>query len=581
MGKYHRITPVNTKRSTFFRTNLPALSCAALAVLVRLIGWLSFHTSILFAPAETGGHDRSVYLQAIKQIANGSFWPQGSFDYLPLYPWLIGLLTSWFGHPLMTAAFFGVAADTATTFLIVTFALRLGAPRCTATTAGCLYAAYPLAAIYSLLTMPNSVNAFGVTLFAWIVYRIGQSVTRPRLLVFASAGLFAGIMALGFAGLLPIAAAVAVFFALRFRSLMIPAIFLAAFALPIAPVALHNTRAEGQFVLLTTHGGFNLYMGNHPEATGYPLRVKNFRMTARLMLEDAHAFAEQQTGETLSKAASSGWWSEQAKTFWRERPLTTVLLTAKKLMLFWNFRDVDDLRLLEQLRITDPSPHRWTGTPFVLFGLLGLIGLIYARGATAPRLVLVVGMIGLVMFFITARYRLTFIPLMALLGAAGMPGLWHGLRSHPFPHATLFVTFAAVVFFPFYLRDQRPVDHYNAAIQLMQAGRDTKAMMVVDAGLAIAPEYAELYFARGNLFFKQGRYSDAATSYTQSLSRNPNQPTAVFNLALSLARNGDFCGARNALLEMQRAGMPIDERSQALFKDVQAGCESTGTTPSP
>jgi len=539
-----------------------------------MIFWSSFHASMLFAPAESGGHDRSVYLQAINRIASGLFWPEGSFDHLPLYPWLIGFLSSLFGHPLVTAAVFGVACDAATTWLIVLFALRLGAPRKLAVIAGCLYAVYPLAVIYSLMTMPNSLNALGLTLFAWLTHRIWISTNQPDWKSVGALGLFAGIMTLGFAGLLPIAVAVAVLFAIRYRSLITPLVFLIAFALPITPVARFNSQAEGQLVLLTTHGGFNLYMGNHREATGYPLKVKNFRMTARLMLEDAHSFAEQQTGRDLSKAASSTWWSQQARTYWIERPFGALMLTIKKAALFWNYRDVDDLRILEQLRITDPAVHGWSGTPFAIFGVIGLIGLLYARGATVPRLIFLIGATGLILFFITARYRLTFIPLMAILGAAGVPAWWAETRQKPARHIPVFIAILIIVFFPFYIRDQRPVDHYNAAIHLMQAGRETQALSVVDAGLVIAPENAELHFARGNLFFKQGRYRDAAASYAQALSLNPNQPTAVFNLALSLTREGNYCGARDALLEMQRAGLPIDERSQALFRDVSAGCET-------
>lgn len=227
-------------------------------------------------------------------------------------------------------------------------------------------------------------------------------------------GLLAGVFALGFAGMLLMSGAAAILIAWRFRSIVLPLLFLCGVALPIAPISIHNTRAEGQFILLTTHGGFNFYMGNHREATGYPLRVKHFRLTARAMLEDAHAYAEQQTGYLLSKAESSGWWSDQARLFWRECRFNTLLLSGKKIFLFWNFRDVDDMRMLEQLRITDPVFHHWTGTPFALFGIMGLIGFFYARGAPAPRLMLLTGMAGLVLFFITARYRLTLVPLMAI-----------------------------------------------------------------------------------------------------------------------------------------------------------------------
>lgn len=58
-----------------------AIACATLSVIVRITAWITFRHSVLFAPAELGDHDRSVYLQAIRHMADGTFRPTGSFEY--------------------------------------------------------------------------------------------------------------------------------------------------------------------------------------------------------------------------------------------------------------------------------------------------------------------------------------------------------------------------------------------------------------------------------------------------------------------------------------------------------------------
>jgi len=555
------------------RTWIPPAACAGIAMVIRLLALRIYERSALLQLPSGSTHDRSIYTEAIQRVASGHLWPNGAFEYLPLYPWLMGLLAAVFGSSTMVISLAGIACDAATTTLIVVFARRLGASMWTAVIAALLYAAYPLAVLYSIISMPNTLNALGITAFAFCGHHLISDPNRPisRWPMFAL-GLFAGVLTLGFAGMLLIVACVAACLLWKSKSIVAVLLLLVGTALPIVPVAIHNSRAEGQPVLLTTHGGLNLYMGNHEKATGYPLRILDFRMSAKAMLEDAHRHAEQSTGQSMSQAESSAWWSGQAQTFWREHPIRAVMLTIKKLALFWNHLDVDDLRILEQLRITEAAFRYWPGTPFAVFGILGLTGLFFARHTPVPRITLLAGMIGLVMFFITARYRLTFVPLMAVLGAAGLTGLFAELKIKRLARTLWLIPIAGFVLFPFPLRDQRPVDHYNAAIQLMTAGRDALAMDVINRGIAIDPNFSDLYLARGNLLFKQERYEEAVDAFSLALNRNPNQPSAVYNLALSIAKSGDYCGARDALIEMQSRRMPIDQRARSLFADLESAC---------
>ncbi len=553
---------------------LPLLGVALLALLVRWIAWLFFRDSVLYVPPETSGHDRSIYLLAIQRIADGKFWPDGAFEYLPLYPWIAGLFASLTGHPLEAAALLGAICDSATAVLIVVLARRVGASTMAATIAGALYAAYPLAAIYSILTMPNTLNGLGIIAFALVGHRLWSRATTTRHAALFLLGILGGIVALGFAGMLMMAGFTAAAFSFRDRSFRPAMLIVAGLILVLLPVIIHNSRAEGRLTMLTTHGGFNVYMGNHREATGYPLRIRDFRMTAKEMLEDAHRYAEQQSGKPLTRSESSAWWSSQARAFWMEHPLEALFLTARKAALFWNRTDMDDLRVLETLRITDPVFQRWYGTPFAVFGFAGLIGLFYSRQSTIPKLMLLAGMIGLMMFFITARYRLALVPLMAVTGAAGFPFWLQHIASREWKHMAGTAAMALVVLLPVQVRDQRPIDHYNAATQLLNAGRIERADAVVQAGLEIAPGYAELHFAKGSVLFKQQQYQAAADSFEQSLAIKPNQPTAAFNLALSLARAGDYCGARDAILRMQQRQIPTDDRMRQLLRDVSAACDA-------
>src|SRR5207245_745584 len=132
------------------------------------------------------------------------------------------------------------------------------------------YAFYPVAIIYSVMTMANTMNAFLVILFVKLTYTsfssalgitpttngsppcpYGGNLKRWFLL-----GFLAGITALSFAGMFLMYFAFLAYCgtrSLREQKFSIQpfAISLLGLLLPILPVTLHNWRSEHQFVLVT------------------------------------------------------------------------------------------------------------------------------------------------------------------------------------------------------------------------------------------------------------------------------------------------------------------------------------------
>ena len=543
-----------------------------LAISVRIWFIGAFSASPMYEP-HPGAHDRTLYHEAAKAVAAGDIWPDGAFEYLPLYPWVLGAGYAIFGDSLLVPAGLGLACEAVTVWLIVLLARRLGARWWMALPAAGLYALYPLAVVYSPLTMPNTLNAMLVTAWAWAMQRMDSR----RMAWCAGAGLVGGVTALGFAAALTVAGAFLLWEGIRgVRARAAPwrgmAVFAVAFAVPILPVAVHNSKAEGSFVLLTTHGGFNFYMGNHERATGYPVRVRDFRMTARAMLEDAHRAAELEVGRSLSRAESSAWWTEQGRAYWRANPLEAAGLTLKKAALFWNFRDVDDLRMREQLELTDGLFAGWWWPGFALFSVLGIVGLLFARNAVAPKIVLLSGMVSLVLFFITARYRLTLIPVMAALGASGLSALWPMARV-PVRRALWLIPAVLVIGFPFQVRDLRVFDYYNASVQVLGAGRAEQALALSREGLAIDPANADLYHAQGGALAQLDRYEEAAQAFQWTVTLNPRHATGRYNLALSLARLGQVCEAADVLGPWVEA-VPQDRRAAQLYADLRQLCDN-------
>ena len=537
-------------RDAIKRLDATALAAAALALAVRILFLSGFAATPLFLHVE-GGHDRSIYHQAAQLVAAGQVWPDGSFAFLPLYPWVLGLLYFIAGPSLLAAAGLGLLCDTVTTFLLVRLARRLGASAPWAGLGGLLYACYPRAVVYATLTMPTALNILLVTALALGLAPTGPRSTRR----WAALGLLAGLAGLGYPAVWP-ALLIIMVVTLIGRGGAGPArrqalVLLAAALLPVLPVVIHNTRAEGRLTLLTTHGGINVYMGNHEQATGYPLRIRDFRLTATAMLEDAHRAAEAEVGHALTRAESSAWWSGQARAYMRAQPAAYLRLLARKARLFWSGTEVDGLRMVEQVRLMSPRLVVPGWTCFALFSAAGLFGLLRAGPAPAVRLLTWTMVAGVVSLFITTRYRLPLIPLLAAFGAAGLTVLAHDLRQRQrlAGHGLALLAALGLAAWPGGVRDLRSTDHYNASVQWLAAGRITEALAEARSGLALAPNSAELHHAEGSALFRLDQHHEAAQAFARALAQRPTYATARYNLALSLARDGQPCAALSVLKE--------------------------------
>jgi len=607
----------------------PELWVGILAFLVRLWFLEQLAGSPFFEPIP-GGNDRNLYDALAQRVAHGSIFPQGVFESMPLYPWFLGLIYAVAGANLYCAGWIGAFLDAATTMLLVHLAIRLGALRVAATLVGLLYALYPTAIIYSTMTMPNTLNAFLLTGFVMLsgsTLRMNRTPKNPenvipsgseespafsgggferfltsfgmtRKNVFQQSlestlqwfglGLLAGVTALGFAGMLLIFLAWMVYrviVQIQTKQICLPpfAFCLLGFAIPILPVTLHNWRVERQFVLVTAHGGFNFYMGNHEEATGYPVQIEGFRGDAGSLLADARAAAERIEGRKLSAAEFSAHWSRRAWSFILAHPLAELKLLGLKFMKFWNRSEYDDMRLAPMLRLGNvafESPL-WPG--FAWIGWLGLAGLFLARGCGSLKVITATGIIGVLCFFVTARYRLTFAPLLAALGAMGVSEIWKAMgearhseskiknqKSKKIPHGAVFCIAGLVTWSPLPQSDFRALDRYNTAAYLMARGMPREALEQAQKGLMMDQTHPDLHFVAGNALWALGKAREAGAAYTTTIHLKPSHASAHYNLAVVYMELKDPASAsREAALALKfdpqhpHAGEALKEAEEA------------------
>ncbi len=188
-------------------------------------------------------------------------------------------------------------------------------------------------------------------------------------------------------------------------------------ALMVAPLAIRNFAATGEPVLLTSAGGVNFYIGNGPDATGTWLVPHGFRMTQAGMFEDFARAA----GGTEFEAAHSAHWFKKGLEAIADDPLRWLRIMGRKAALFWNKFEVPvnfDISLFEK----HLSSTRFAFIPFFAVGALGLLGMVLAlQGRRAGWLLVVLlgYFAGMILFFVSARYRVAALPCIILFAAFG------------------------------------------------------------------------------------------------------------------------------------------------------------------
>jgi tetratricopeptide (TPR) repeat protein len=546
----------------------------AFVFLVRLIALTRLTSSPLLLPS---GSDMHFYDDWAKQILHGQWTDHHAFYGLPLYPFLLAFLYRIFGYSPFVPGFFQACLDAATSILIYKIVwqiLRTGnRPKHVATfaalTAGLGWCFFIPAQAYSIILMPTSLAVFVLWLLIWQIIRTNTAPSFSRSLLF---GLLIGVTAMGIATILVI---VPLFlWAIFARPLPMPnqssqssfrlrataASLLAGGILAGAsPCWLHNYLADDP-VFLSAHGGINLWLGNNPDATGYP-RFPGLHPAQSLMLRDSINIAEAATGRTLKRSEVSKYWAAKARSYIADNPVAWLKLMAGKIANFWNAFEYDDIGVIAALRepqIIFPGPN------FAVVAALALPGLLFGvrifAGSRPVAAAILLHLAAVLPIFVTERYRIAVVPGLLIFAAIGVSELWTYWSLGRFRRVVVyFVTLLIAVWIVTLPRTEPSlwaVRFYNAGRAALDAGDLPRAQSLLAEAQAYAPDSTEINFALGNLRLAEGNRTEAISIYSAILRSDPAHKGAMTNIGVMALEDGKFAEAadyfRKALEQQPR-----------------------------
>jgi len=309
-----------------------------------------------------------------------------------------------------------------------------------------------------------------------------------------------------------------------------------------SPCWIHNYFVARDPVFLSAHGGINLWLGNNPEATGYP-RFPDLHAGQGEILRDSIDQAETDAGRPLKRSEVSRYWSGKARDYISANPSAWLRLLVRKIGNFWNAFEYDDLGVIAILR---EDGVVFPGIRFALVAVLGLSGAVFSwRAFPASRWItaaVALQFLAILPVFVTERYRLAVVPGLLVLATLGLARLWNRSASGNYGGVALQLGLVAVsawfVTLPRHDPSLWALDAYNSGRFALEANNLPLAEHNLERAHALVPDNAETNFALGNLRFAQGNSPAAKTHYEAALKIDSKHKGALNNLGV-LALNDD------------------------------------------
>ncbi|MDM7913966.1 MAG: hypothetical protein QUU85_01685, partial [Candidatus Eisenbacteria bacterium] len=321
---------------------------------------------------------------------------------------------------------------------------------------------------------------------------------------------------------------------------------LAAFLLVVVPPSVHNTRATGRLSFITVSGGLNLWIGNHPGASG------GYSEPGGLFLEKdptGARSASSMAGRRLDAGEASSFFARKALDFLIHRPGEAARLVARKAGYLFSPAEVPQIESMDRLASEHPllAVLRWIGFPFFLpLALLGIARRRRDRTIRFAASVLLAGAVAHLVFFSTGRYRAAMLPALAVAAGAGVVELLSMIRERQagrllLPRRLWPVALGLLLLLLAPRYDRRTAAawaFHQDGIRYQKLGASRSAAEMFHQALALDPSLGEAWHNLGVIEASEGAVAEAIRDYERALAEIGENPVTLYNLASLYGRIG-------------------------------------------
>ena len=538
------------------------------AFLVKLVVLLQLWNHPLLQPH--GELDTAYYVRLSQQIASeGVLAPIGAFFVSPLYVYFLAAVFA-AGGSLLTAQLIQIVLGAATVALLYATARHWYGER-PALAAAVLAMLTGIFTFNEVLILQSALDPF---LVSCALYALTRTMADGGTGVFAAAGALLGLLALNRPNALvfAVAAAAVVFVRRANRGAVLVTSLLAVLGVNAA----RNYAVSGDLVLIASHGGLNLYIGNHDRADGTYTPVPGITPSIAGQAGDSKRVAESSVGRSLSPGGVSNYFAWRAIDWVVGHPADALRLTIRKLGILLNRVDVP-LNYSYAYYAREPSAFLrvlavgpWLLLPFGVIGLLWPSLRTNRSGYWVWAMFVPVYGAAVVVFFVTDRYRLPlFVPLCAA-AAAALLRFYDLVRTRqfvPMVRPAAAVTAAAFVAFAnLGLDNGIGGEQTRKAVLLIEQGSVDEALRYVGQ---IANDHSHpgvLRFRVAQALLDAGRHADAAPLLAEAMTVDGPRPAIRLALGEALLMTGRAQEAMGHLEAAYESGYAINAAAPLLVR---------------
>lgn len=335
---------------------------------------------------------------------------------------------------------------------------------------------------------------------------------------------------------------------------------------PIIPITLRNYIASGEWVLISTYFGENLFIGNNPEADGttpwnqYLQKLEGTgNWTARDYVNVVKGLGKELGIKDLKHADASKIFTQKAIEYIKTHPKETIIQVLKKAILLWCPIEITcnkvvyyEIKHYPPLKYLPTFP--WAGGLFIAGTLLLFFNmksglnkesistlLFSSSGSYSTELLLLIYLFiitylgSFLMFFVNGRARVPVLPLFFLIGANFIYFLWVCVKNK---NTLSLIRWLSILLTSFILISVRWVPfepdlarwHYQRADSYLRRGEVQKALEEAQILLYMPKSLPYMHHRLGKDLFKSGYFREAKEQFEKGIRLDPNYQDMFYYL---------------------------------------------------
>jgi tetratricopeptide (TPR) repeat protein len=486
-----------------------------------------------------------------QSIAQGNWIGDQVFFRAPFYPYFVGIIYKLFGHNYFIPRLFQHLIGSFSVILIYFLSRKFFNHK-----VACLSAF--IASIYGIfiyfeneLLLDFLLVFFGV-LLVLLLLRAEENPKKSR---FLWAGLISGLFAITRPNILIFIPFVLlwIYLLLKFdlkEKLVYSLFFLLGLILLIIPVTLRNYFVGKDFVLISSQGGINFYVGNNPDADGTSAFLPPFGDDWEY--QDALYEVQKVTNTPPKPSEVSDYYFKKGIDFIIHSPVKFLSLFIKKLYLFWNSFEISNNQDIYFFRRYS-ALIRILPLGFWLIGALSLLGIALSlknwKRFFLPLSFIFSYSFSVLLFFVNSRFRLPVLPFLIIFSSFALIQFYEFTRRGSFKK----LFFALILFLLFFFLINSNFYHlsktnfaqayYSLGNLYLKKGELQKAKEQYLLALKEDPYLRRAHLNLGNIYFRERNYSRAEEEFLEELKLHPRQEKAYNNLSVLSRIKGDFPSA--------------------------------------